>query len=198
MGMYGDTVLMKYGIIYSLKEATFDGVDEVPEDIIDFNKELNSYDYGIIIDGKKYIKNIDWKKYKTATLSEFKKYHCGTCWDFANYEADWFRKHGYSFDTYFIQIDNKKDCPCHAFLIFYINGKSYYFESSWHKMQGIRKINSNQEAVNFVCKSLNETYNKDNKFKMYAFKYNTSGLDNHLTSEKYMNTIYDIGSEIRV
>lgn len=65
-------------------------------------------------------------------------------------------------------------------------------------MQGIRKFNSDKEAFDFICKKHNESFNKDNKFKLYGWKYNTSGLDNHLTSKEYMDRIYETGTEMKI
>lgn len=123
--------------------------DEVPDEIIDLLKRLNSYDYGYVKDGKKIkgMKNF-FENYKSLTISEFEKYEIGVCWDYVHYEAYWFSKHGYRYETFYIQVqDEDNDCPSHTYLVFYLpnSSKVYYFESSWGKYQGIEEFDSINE-----------------------------------------------------
>ena len=165
--------------------------EDIMDKIKEFNKELNSWDYGILINGKVETKNIDFRKYKTIPINDIEKYHVGVCWDFVNYEAYWFKKNtNLKFKTFYIQIDDNKNCPSHTFLVFEYKGKYYYFESSWFTHQGIREFNSYNEAVKYVCENHNKDYNKENKYKLYIWEYNTIGLDKGLTVIEYMNRIY--------
>lgn len=120
--------------------------DEIPQEIKDFLHTLNSYDYGFIKNGKK-IKSMSnfFEDYKSLTISEFEKYEIGVCWDYVHYEADWFKKHGYKYNTFYIQVqDEDGDCPSHTYLAFYLpnSNKPYYFESSWGKYQGIESFDN--------------------------------------------------------
>lgn len=170
---------------------------DLPLNIFSLNEELNSYDYGIIINGKRVTKNIDFRNYKTIPVNLFKRYKCGVCWDFVNYEAYWFRKRGYKFKTYYIVIDNNKECPTHTFLVFQLNGKSYYFESSWFTYQGIRVFNTDKDAIKFV---LNNHRNADKEYLQYPYyiyEYDTTGMDNYLSPIEFMTKIATEGKEIK-
>ena len=129
---------------YILSESTYP--KEVPDEIIQLLKRLNSYDYGYIKNGKK-IKGMEnfFNDYRSLTISEFEKYEIGVCWDYVHYEAYWFDKHGYKYDTFYIQVqDEDNDCPSHTYLVFYLPGsnKVYYFESAWGKYQGIEEFDN--------------------------------------------------------
>lgn len=164
------------------------------------NKEMNSWDYGVLINGKKQIDNddIDWTQYRTIPIMLVRSKQVGVCWDFVNYEAEWFQKNGFKFKTFYIQIDDKNMCPSHTFLVFESNGKYYYFESAWFKYQGIKEFRSYSDAFYYVCNNHNQEYNPDRKYKLYAWEYNTKGMDNHLSTNEFMTKIFKEGNEIKV
>lgn len=143
----------------SFKESlleSFKYPEEIPEEITDLLKRLNSYDYGFVKNGRKiHGMNNFFEDYKSLSVSEFEKYKIGVCWDYVHYEADWFKKHGYKYETFYIQVqDEDNDCPSHTYLVFYLPGsnKPYYFESSWGQYQGIEKFNNITELHNTVKK----------------------------------------------
>lgn len=182
----------------SIVKESLNVSSHIPSDIVKFNKELNLYEYGILINGKVHTEDdIDLSQYRTIPVRDFKKYRAGVCWDFVNYEADWFKRHRYEFNTYYIQIDNNADCPSHTFLVFRYNNKSYYFESSWMSHQGIYEFDTDNEAVSYVLKNHTEEFNKGNH-PVYAWKYDTNGLDRGLTAIQFMNRIWSNGEEISI
>lgn len=66
-------------------------IDNKQKAILKFNQTLNSYDYGIILDGVPLTGyDIDFGKYKTISPEDFKKYKTGVCWDYVEYEAQYF------------------------------------------------------------------------------------------------------------
>lgn len=160
----------------------------------EFNNELNSYDYGVLINGKVMTNNPDFKKYKTISLDDFKKYKAGVCWDFVNYESKWLKDHNYKHDCIFIQIDNKNDCPSHTFVLVYDKSKVIWFESSWNKYQGLHEYNSKEDAIKDIVEKHREFSKKKSKIsindKTYIFEYNTKNLDNNLSPLEYMKNIY--------
>ena len=134
----------KFNESYLLQEASIP--EEIPNDIRELLRRLNSYDYGYIKDGKKIkgMKNF-FEDYKSLTISEFEKYQIGVCWDYVHYEAYWFAKNHYKYETFYIQVqDEDNDCPSHTYLVFYLpnSSKVYYFESSWGKYQGIEAFDN--------------------------------------------------------
>lgn len=129
---------------YLLQEVSIP--EEIPNDIRELLRRLNSYDYGYIKNGQKIkgMKNF-FEDYKSLTISEFEKYQIGVCWDYVHYEAYWFAKNHYKYETFYIQVqDEDNDCPSHTYLVFYLpnSSKVYYFESSWGKYQGIEAFDN--------------------------------------------------------
>lgn len=148
-----------------------------------FNKELNTADYGILINGKTYTgKNIDYRKYKTISPKDFEKYYAGTCWDYAEYEAKQFEelfgfKHTLNdlkekeYSMYYMQIDDNNMCPSHTWIVYKLNGKIYLFESSWKKYQGITEYNTEEEMVKDYIKKL-KAFSKSKDDPIIVTKYN--------------------------
>lgn len=127
-----------------LEESSYP--DNIPDDIVTLSKELNSYDYGYIVNGKLADSSDDFfNDYRSLSISEFEKYKVGVCWDYVHYEANWFKSHRYKYETFYIQVqDEDGDCPSHTYLVFYLPGsnKPYYFEVSWKKYRGIEQFSS--------------------------------------------------------
>lgn len=129
----------------------------IPEDITDFYNELSkNYKYGAVKNGKpvKNINNFDfYSDYNSITPKEFEKYKAGICYDFVHYEALWFQKNGYQFETYYLEAyDEDGDCPSHTFLVFYLpdSKKAYYFDPPNNRGKGIEEFNSKTELLNTV------------------------------------------------
>ena len=171
-----------------------------------FNKELNTADYGIMINGKVYTgKNIDWRKYKTISPKDFKKYFAGTCWDYAEYEAKQFEevfgfKHTLNdlkekeYSMYYMQIEDNNMCPSHTWIVYKLNGKIYLFESSWMKYQGITEYNTEDEMVkDYIKKHRKESHDKDNPIIVTKYKPNEKF---GLTPEEFMRRCIDQGKVI--
>lgn len=135
-----------------LKESSIP--EEIPKNIRELLRRLNSYDYGYIKNGQKIkeTKNF-FEDYKSLTISEFEKYQIGVCWDYVHYEAYWFAKNHYKYETFYIQVqDEDNDCPSHTYLVFYLpnSSKVYYFESSWGKYQGIEAFDNINKLHNTI------------------------------------------------
>lgn len=143
--------------------------DETMADILDLNKRLNGYKYS-------YSDYDDFaKEYRVAGPEKFEKQQGGVCWDFAAYEAWWFKKNypGISFTTWYIIFDNNNDCPTHTFLTFRYKGKLYYFESAFGKNMGVWQVKSEKDAINFVMDSMiGKT--KLGEYPYYIIKYDAT------------------------
>lgn len=143
--------------------------DETIADILDLNKRLNSYKYSYK-DYKDFA-----KEYRVASPEKFEKQQGGVCWDFAAYEAWWFKKNhpDISFTTWYVIFDNNNDCPTHTFLTFRYKGKLYYFESAFGKTMGVWQIKSEKDAINFVMDSMiGKT--KLGEYPYYVIKYDAT------------------------
>ena len=143
--------------------------DETIADILELNKRLNSYKYS-------YSDYNDFaKEYRVAGPEKFEKQQGGVCWDFAAYEAWWFKKNypNISFTTWYVIFDNNNDCPTHTFLTFRYKGKLYYFESAFGKTMGLWQVKSEKDAINFVMDSMiGKT--KLGEYPYYVIKYDAT------------------------
>lgn len=143
--------------------------DETIADILNLNKRLNSYKYSYK-DYKDFA-----KEYRVASPEKFEKQQGGVCWDFAAYEAWWFKKNhpDISFTTWYVIFDNNNDCPTHTFLTFRYKGKLYYFESAFGKTMGVWQVKSEKDAINFVMDSMiGKT--KLGEYPYYVIKYDAT------------------------
>ena len=143
--------------------------DDTIADILELNKRLNGYKYS-------YSDYNDFaKEYRVASPEKFEKQQGGVCWDFAAYEAWWFKKNhpNISFTTWYVIFDNNNDCPTHTFLTFRYKGKLYYFESAFGKTMGVWQIKSEKDAINFVMDSMiGKT--KLGEYPYYVIKYDAT------------------------
>lgn len=165
------------------------------------NKDLNKATYGVLINGKveEDPNKIDWGKYKTCTVDEFKKYKAGVCWDFVNYQHDFFKKNGIKDSSYFFVMQNGEnpwDIVTHTFSIVNGDDKQYWFESSWEKHQGVREVKSYKDVVDVLKKEYGSEYAYD------LYSYDPEGMDQHLSNGDFFkkaseNLIYQNDKEIK-
>lgn len=157
------------------------------KDIKKLNSKLNKFGFGAVVDGKLYSKEeMDWSKYKTLTLEEMEKFKVGVCWDFVNYEANWFTNNKIPFETYMFVMqmsDNVDDIITHTFLIFSFENKKYWFESAWYGHQWIQEV----ESYDDVIETLTERYGEDHPYSLYKFKADKSLLG--ITNREYFRKV---------
>ena len=150
--------------------------------ILEFNKKSNSYEYGIVVNGRLDTELNDFvNNYHLSDPKSFIKYGGGVCWDWTSYEAYVFRKYFPSipFNTYYIVCDDGNMCPTHTFLTFQLNGDIYYFESAFYQYRGVYKANSLSDIFNFVITNMAVHYRKNDnlrllKYPFYIIKYNAT------------------------
>ena len=65
----------------------------------EFHKRMRSMKYGFIVNNK--IVNSGYDKYRTIPLPLIEKFNVGICWDFVNYQQDFFNRNGISSTAYF-------------------------------------------------------------------------------------------------
>ena len=133
--------------------------------IIEFNRALNGYQYGLSRHGEQIMKQNTTGEdydmyYRVASPKQFEKQNGGICWDFATYEAHMFstKFKNIKYKTYYVVFDIPPYYPSHTFLVFEYNNKYYYFESSFVKYQGVYEANSVSDIINFVLFNMS-TYN---------------------------------------
>lgn len=158
-------------------ETEDDKMRSTLERILALNKELTSYDYGFKVNGKK---ETDWKKYRVCSPAEFEKHRCGVCWDFAIYQAYYFKKNfpNIKFKTWYVVFDNNHDCPTHTFTTFKISHNKYgYFESAFGDTTGVWVSPSENDIINFVMHKMVEHDKREialDTFPHYCIEFNAS------------------------
>ena len=140
-------------------EINMEATGTTLNNIIDFNAQTNVMEY-IVPNNGNIIYNVTDESfvnyYKLLTPAEFKKWNGGVCWDYVVYEADYFKKHfkNVKYETFFHCFIDGKTNPTHTFLLFYLNGKTYWFESSWKSHVGIREFSNKDTALSFIVDEL--------------------------------------------
>lgn len=180
----GITVKDIFAIENIIQESSEDSLEEVEK----FNSELNKWKYGVLVNGKMYTKanDIDWSKYKTIPIKDIEKYHVGVCWDFVNYQHDWFKKHNIKDNSYFFVMqksDNPNDIVTHTFSIISINSTKYWFESSWSGHKGVHKVSGYKDVVNELIKK----YDIKKEHPYSVFQYNPDGMDKNVDNGKFFD-----------
>lgn len=157
--------------VETLNETT---KSKVLNEILIFNEKLNHMEYILPNRGNVItrIKHDDYeKRYYGLSPSEFEKYNGGVCWDYVVYQACYFKKNfkKVPFKTFFIVLEDEDgDRPTHSIMIFYLNNKVYWFESSWKSIRGIYEFKSEYDALNCVVQQMIEKQKIDNNNTIYA------------------------------
>lgn len=130
-----------------------DGINS-PED---FNRILNTFDYGYIDSKGRPTTDGDFSDYKTISPKVFEEKHIGTCWDYVIFEWHFFNKYltktASDIKLYYIEADDGKYYPTHTWLSYKDNsGKICIFESAWFKYQGIVQFNSEKTMIDYYKK----------------------------------------------
>lgn len=150
------------------------------QDITELNNRLNRYEYMIVTkDGKRIrkIKEEDYvKKYYSLTPERFEKFKGGICWDYVAYEAKWFQERGIKYKTYFLTYDRSS----HTVLLYYMNNKCCWFESSWKQYRGINVYDSESEALQDIRKLMYDGLKEQNMHPNEFFMIEYNALDPRL------------------
>lgn len=148
---------------------------------------LLSFDYGMLCVNKPKLlsANDTSEEYRTIPIKKFLQYKIGVCYDFVNYEAKWFKEHKYTFRTYYFAFEGNTQ-KTHTALFFEYHGSVYWFEASWRKYSAIRKFSSYDDAIQFVGRLFYANYRRY-LCDLYAFQYDTTGMDQNLTSQEFTN-----------
>ena len=180
--------------VHYIKEETYNLIKafnvDTPEEL---NKYLNNFEYDNDIAANP-------KSYRSLSPKKFLKLRKGICWDFVEFEAEYFKEvfANYKFTTeelqdnkyslYFYQQEDGKSNAAHTWLAYMKNYTVYVIESSWGEMMGVHKYASEDEMINDYTSKLNPNGNKAILKKYYPFKkYN-------LSAKEYLDIIYGTGN----
>lgn len=181
-----------------------------------FNTSL-TYDfrYGLRINGiydpDRNTTADDWDQYyQYQSPYVFNKSKVGTCWDYVGYESWYFSRNfqNVQYNTYCIIFRDGITDPSHTFLIFQLNGKYYYFESSYKKNAGIYVGQNENELIEHVISMMIEHYPslgvnpeeviRSGKCKVYQYNANDPRFYKIKGAEQYLSFIEKNGEGVSI
>lgn len=173
---------------------SYDGIKKL-------NDKLNKYKWACVVDGKLAPNNEDyWEEYRTVPPNVFERLKAGCCWDYCNYQADYFKKNfpGINFSLYYIESDdiNEKDSTNHTWMAYFHDGRVYAFESSWKAYKGIHEFESVDEMLDWYAKNQFRNYKKAGYPPYVIYEYERTQKDN-LKPEDFMLYIFRYGKLLR-
>lgn len=157
--------------------------------ILDMNKRLNQFEYGIPVNGN--IKTIPGgteyaKYYKYLPPKDFEKYNGGVCWDYVEYQRHYLDKKGIKVTTYF--IDDTKIDQTHTISIIRIGNEYFYSESSFKDIRGVYKSSNINDILKFVVEKM-----EIENYRIHSYdacrKYGIGCME-------FISWVYDNGSYI--
>lgn len=133
-----------------------------PEELLEFMSKNFHYGFVKRSDGKilNDFRSNEWKEfwideYFLQKPEELMKNKYGVCWDFVEFEREWFKNNGYELKTFYMAVLKKEGSklPTHTFLAYHFNNKWYWFEFSWYDRRGIIEFESINDLLVFVNKA---------------------------------------------
>ncbi len=96
----------------------------------------------------------DWsdiwlKEYFLQKPQELIKNKCGVCWDFVEFEEEWFKNNGYEIKKFYMAVvkEGGSNLPTHTFLAYLDKTNWYWFEYSWGNEVGIHEYDSLEDLI---------------------------------------------------
>lgn len=159
---------------------------------MELNKRLNSYGYGVPVNGQ--LVELDGPEfantYRTMTPSEFEKYKGGVCWDYARYQHMYLRFRGIINQNFYIELHDKMSST-HTFTVVIMDGYGIYIESSFRKIQGVYISTSLECIVSYILKNMTD---RVSDFELREYKDPRSGR----TTLEFMNWCIHRGKPIQI
>lgn len=178
-----------------------------PKELLEF---MDSIEYGFVDeDNHKYgswneeeFENNVTTKWHLSSPERLIKVGYGHCFDQVELERDWFTKHNYKFNTYYIMFlfDHPNDYSTHTFLIYEENNKWYLFEHSDFFDRGIHEFTSLNEALLYKMNrhiEYNRKYNKVEEEEishLHIFEYAKPLINSTFT--EFIDNIIESGKDV--
>lgn len=155
------------------------------EFLIELNRNLRKWDYGIVYRDKKIFNPSDadyWDKYVTLTPGLFELYKCGTCFDYVAYQHTVLKENKIKHDSFYIESGKEE---CHTYTVCKIDKVFYWFEASDKRNAGIYAFNTIDAAASYA----NDKSSTDwNSRRIATFKYDPSvKLLTSVSCQKFMD-----------
>ncbi len=163
--------------------------------VLDIMRKMDSIEYGFpnksginLIDSDDFDINFS-SFYYLQSPEDLISSKCGVCWDQVELERYYFKKTDFSYQTYFLYLDDGDLLPSHTFLVYQDSFGYHWFEHSWEKYRGIHSYQKLslllQDVVDKFCfdyPALSNIYS----YKLYLYtkpKY-------HISCDEFYKFIY--------
>lgn len=182
------------------------------KNILKFNEWMNeNIRYGKLVNGKAVLNPDDYDDYVTISPDALYQNKVGVCWDYVEYEANFFKEKFHmkqtcdepkhmEFALYYMQhSDRDKDMPTHTWLAYNINGTFNIFESSWYANRGIHVFSSEDEMISYYLNK-QESFYKEKKNPLHSpviIRYNPRKKYG-LSPEEYMKSVWNDGTRVKI
>lgn len=167
--------------------------------IIEFNAKTNVMEY-IIPNNGNIITKFDYKtlftKYRVLSPEKFKKYNGGICWDYVIYESYYFNKNfrNVPYKAFYHSFINDRTNPAHTFILFYLSGKVYWFESSLKDLRGVYEFANEIDALSYITRELYSILDSSTSIRIrdsFLTTYNPLDITTYnMTLEQYTDYMF--------
>jgi ADP-ribose pyrophosphatase YjhB (NUDIX family) len=116
-----------------------------PYDLLDYMKQFK-YGWftrgGVVHNGSEGIPGDFYHNFHLQSPHQLAHNKVGVCWDYVEFERQWFTENEYKFAIFYIVLNNGSTQPTHTFLVYNIGSHNYWFECAWEKYHGIHRYGS--------------------------------------------------------
>lgn len=137
--------------------------------LIDFNKRLNQFSYGIPDSHGKFIQ--EWEEnpeefnvhYRYLSPGKFKAVKGGVCWDYVAFQTECLKKLGFNLINFYVELEiSAEECPTHTFSVVKFTGsgepKYAYLESSFKSICGVYLSSNLNDIFQFILNEMCKPY----------------------------------------
>jgi len=178
-----------------------------PEELLQF---MDAITYGFVDDeGEKYgswdeesfEKNVV-TKWKLSCPKRLMKVGYGHCFDQVELERDWFMKHNYLFQTFYIMflLDEPNDYTTHTFLVYQKKNNWYLFEHADYYDKGIHVFSSLEEVLQYKMYyhiKINQKYNRVGEEEIKQLRiFSYDDVPYAICFQDFINYILDNGKDV--
>lgn len=132
------------------------------EKLVQMHKMLNTFKYGIVTSGGKFIEYPSPEQYvlnyRYLSPERFYAAKGGVCWDYAEYQYRVIKKLGYKVMNYYIELINPPTYDTHTFTVVRDGSKYLYIESSFQSIKGIYISDNIDSIFEFVVQEMMKQY----------------------------------------
>jgi len=159
----------------------------------DFNKKLSQYEWGPVGKNLESLDDDDFDNYRTLSPTDFDKVKKGTCWDYVEFQRDWYEDQGISHNVYYLEADNKEKAS-HTILIAKVGDQFIWDESSWKAHKGLHPSKSKVSLLRTICEKHSKA-DKDKINQIVVYEYPRPKKFG-MTAQAFMSWVKNNGKHI--